>query len=231
MSDVNLKEVQAILGYKFKNKNLLIDALTHTTYAHTHNVANNQRLEFLGDAVLNLIVAEWLYKNKTDREGKLSTMRSHLVNENTLADLVEKMGLYNYLRVNSGKQDQSLKQLKSVRADLFESVLGAIYLDSNYKKAQKWAVHKIGLDDKEFALTVQAIQDYKTMLQEKLQQKGKKAEYRLLDATGKPHERLYTVQIFIDNIGGATATNMSKRKAEQEVAMQTLESLNKGKNE
>ena len=221
--ELDIKLIEKQINYKFKDKQLLITAFTHTTYAHSFNVKNNQRLEFLGDAVLNLIVAEWLFKNKHEREGKLSTMRSHLVDENSLANIVEQLGIYEHLRVNSGRQDQSLKTLKSVRADLFEAVLGAIYLDSNYKKAKKWAIHKIGLDNQDFALNISSDQDYKTMLQEKLQQQNKRAEYRVIDSKGKPHERLYTIQIFIDDKGGAVATNISKRKAEQEVAKQTLD--------
>ena len=217
----NFSEIEKKLGYKFSDKTLLETALTHTTFSNTFGGESNQRLEFLGDAVLGVTVAEFLYKNFSDREGVLSKMRSHLVDEQNLSKLVEKMKIQNYLRVAEGGSNE-LKNIPSVKADLFEAILGAIFLDSNFHTACGWCLNKLGIDKKNAQKKVLATKDYKSMLQEAMQQQGKKVSYKLIKQEGKPHIREYTIQIVIDNTLGATATSTSKKVAEMEVARLTL---------
>jgi len=220
----NFAQVEKILGYKFTNKELLLTALTHITFANSFNVESNQRLEFLGDSVLGVAVADFLYSNFKEREGTLSKMRSNLVDEENLSKLITKMDLQKYLRVAEGNSDE-LRNLSSVKADLFEAVLGAIFLDSNFHTACGWALNKLGIDRVNAQKKVVATKDFKSQLQEALQREGKKVRYKLIKETGKPHEREYTIQIFINNKGGAVATNTSKKVAEMQVAEQTLKGI------
>jgi len=217
----NFGQVEKILGYKFTNRDLLKTALTHITFANSFNVESNQRLEFLGDSVLSVTVADFLYANFKDREGILSKMRSNLVDEENLSKVITKMNLQKYLMVAEGNSDE-LRNLNSVKADLFEAILGAIFLDSNFHTAYGWALNKLGIDKVNAQKRVVATKDFKSQLQEIFQRDGKKVRYKLIKEEGKPHEREYTIQIFINNKGGAVAINTSKKIAEMQVAEQTL---------
>ncbi len=228
----DIEDIEQKLGYKFNKKELLITAFTHSTYANTKKLKNNQRLEFLGDSVLGLCVAEWLFLHSSEREGKLSTMRSHMVNEKNLYQIMNNLDVSNYMFVNKGKKDQELKTLPSVKADLFEAILGAIYLDSNYENAKNWVWCKLGLNNEDATVKIAdlSVQDYKTILQEILQRNPKNiCEYKVINEQGKPHERLYTIQIFINNKGGPVFTCLSKKEAEQQVAKQAIECIEKNK--
>lgn len=224
----NYKLVEKKIGYKFKNKQLLLVAFTHSTYANTFKIKNNQRLEFLGDSVLGLSVANWLFENSDDREGKLSTTKSHIVNEKNLCVVLDQMEVSDFLLVNKGKKDQELKTLPSVKADLFESILGAIFLDSNFKTANKWVLKTLGLNKKQAdrVIAERSEQDYKTQLQELLQQQGHSTvEYRVINEEGKPHERIYTIQIVINGVAGLCCSGINKKQVEQNVAKNTIEQL------
>ena len=175
----------------------------------------------MGDAILSAVVAEFLYRNFSEREGKLSKMRSNLVDEESLAKVIDKMGIQSHLRVFDGDAHE-LSNRASVKADLFEALLGAIFLDSNYHTASGWALNKLGIDRTNASKKIVATKDFKSMLQEEMQHQGKKVEYKLIKQEGKPHMREYTIQIFIDNKGGHIATNTCKKTAEMEVAQKTL---------
>lgn len=217
----NFLEIEKKLGYQFSNRQLLETALTHTSFANAYKVESNQRLEFLGDAVLGVVVANFLYENFNEREGTLSKMRSNLVDEENLSKLVDKMKLKNYIRVFDGGSD-GLKNLTSVKADLFEAILGAIFLDSSFHTACGWCLNKLGIDRNNAKSKVVATKDYKSLLQEYVQHQNKKISYKLIKQEGKPHDREYTIQIFIDDKPGAVAKNKSKKMAEMEVARLTL---------
>lgn len=217
----NFCAIEKKLGYQFSNKELLETALTHTTYANVYNTESNQRLEFLGDAVLGVTVAEFLYKNFNEREGILSKMRSNLVDEENLSKLIDKMHLKEHLRVVDGESDE-LRNLHSVKADLFEAILGAIFLDSNFHTACGWCLNKLGIDKNNAKKKIIATKDYKSMLQEEMQKQGKKVAYKLIKQEGKPHKREYTIQIVINGEAGAVATSTQKKVAEMEVAKKTL---------
>ncbi len=221
----DFEKVEQKLGYKFSDRSLLEVALTHITFANTFKVKSNQRLEFLGDAVLGVAVAQFLFENFSEREGVLTKMRSNLVDENNLSKAIDKMKLSEHLRVAEGGSHE-LNSLASVKADLFEAILGAIFLDSNFHTACGWCLNKLGIDKQNAQKKVVATKDFKSMLQEEMQRQGKKVQYKVLKEEGKPHERAFTVQIFVDNQPGAISTNISKKMAEMETAKQTLK--NKG---
>lgn len=227
------KKVQKMIGYKFKNKNLILMAFTHSTYANTFKLKNNQRLEFLGDSVLGLSVAEWLIENSAEREGSLSTVKSHIVNEKNLCLIMDKMGVAEFLLVNKGQKDQELKTLPSVKADLFEAILGAIYLDAGFKVANRWTLDWLELNKKQATKVIEALkeQDYKTKLQEFLQQTPhSKVEYKVVNESGKPHERVYTMEIVVNDKPLATESGTNKKQVEQKLAKQALNQLkNAGK--
>lgn len=226
----DFKLVQKKLGYKFRDKQLLLAAFTHSTYANTFKLKNNQRLEFLGDSVLGLSVAEWLIENSNEREGSLSTVKSHIVNEKNLCLVLDKMDVANFLLVNKGQKDQELKTLQSVKADLFEAILGAIYLDSDFKTANKWALFWLNLDKKQATKVIASLkeQDYKTKLQEFLQQTPhSKVEYKVVSESGKPHERVYTMQIIVNEKPLSIESGTNKKQVEQKLAKQALNQLKK----
>ncbi len=218
-------KIEQKLGYKFQDRSLLEIALTHITFANTFKEKSNQRLEFLGDSVLGVAVALFLFENFKEREGVLTKMRSNLVDESNLSKAIDKMKLACHLRVVEGNSHE-LSNLASVKADLFEAILGAIFLDSNFHTACGWCLNKLGIDKQNAQKKVVATKDFKSMLQEEMQKQGKKVQYKVLKEEGKPHERAFTIQIFIDNEPGAISTNISKKVAEMEVAKQTLK--NKG---
>ena len=201
------------------------EALTHTTFANNFGGKSNQRLEFLGDAVLGVVVAKFLIENFQEREGVLTKMRSNLVDEKNLSKVVDRMNLSSHLKVFDGKSHE-LENLASVKADLFEAILGAIFLDSNFHTACGWCLNKLGIDKQNAQKKVFATKDFKSMLQEEMQKQGKKVKYKVLKEEGKPHERVYTIQIFVDDEAGEIATSISKKEAEMEVAKKTLK--NKG---
>lgn len=219
--DIAIQEVERKLGFVFSDKSLLTQALTHTSFANTFNVPSNQRLEFLGDAVLGTVVAKFLFENFEDREGGLSKKRSNLVDEENLSRVISKMKLAQHLLVADGNPEE-LQNRPSVKADLFEAVLGAIFLDSNFNSASGWALNKLGIDRTNAANKVSDKKDFKTLLQENLL--GKKIEYKLLGQSGKPHQRQYTIGLVIDNECLFTATGSSKKQAEQQLAYEMLTS-------
>lgn len=224
----DFKKVQQKIRYKFRDKQLLLAAFTHSTYANTFKLKNNQRLEFLGDSVLGLSVAEWLVENSTEREGSLSTVRSHIVNEKNLCLIMDKMGVADFLLVNKGQKDQELKTLPSVKADLFEAILGAIYLDAGFNVANKWTLAWLNLNKKQATQVIETLkeQDYKTKLQEMLQQTPhSKIEYNVVEESGKPHERVYTMQILVNDRPLATESGTNKKQVEQKLAKQALNQL------
>lgn len=218
---IAIKEVERKLGFVFSDKELLVQALTHISFANTFNVPGNQRLEFLGDAVLGTVVAQFLFENFENREGALSKMRSNLVDEENLSRVISKMKIAQHLLVADGNPEE-LQNRPSVKADLFEAVLGAIFLDSSFNSASGWALNKLGIDKTNAAKKVSDKKDFKTLLQESLP--GKKIEYKLLGQSGKPHQRKYTIGLVIDKECLFTAVGDSKKQAEQQLAHQMLTS-------
>lgn len=219
--DIEINEIERKLGFVFSDKELLRQALTHTSFANTFGVEGNQRLEFLGDAVLGTVVAQFLFENFEEREGPLSKMRSNLVDEENLSKVIAKMKIAEHLQVADGNP-QELQNRPSVKADLFEAVLGAIFLDSSFNTASGWALNKLGIDRTNAAKRVSGKKDFKTLLQENMP--GKKIEYKLLSQTGKPHQRQYTIGLVIDKTCMFTAVATSKKQAEQQVAHEMLAS-------
>jgi len=223
----NITQLQRRLGYVFNDPTLLSLALSHRSFAS----ANNERMEFLGDAILGLVVTDYLYQQFPDaREGELSRMRSHIVRGESLAEVAKQLELGSDILLGPGEMKSGGHRRDSILGDTVEALLGAVYLDKGIDASRDrifdW--FKSLFDS---ALEVKPLKDSKTTLQEWLQQRGKSLpDYKLVDTGGEAHSRLFTVSCKIDAVGQEmTAIATSRRRAEQMVAEQLLTELEKNK--
>lgn len=212
------------LQYKFSNKELLKNALTHSSYANEAHSANgsNERLEFLGDSVLSIIVSEYLYKHfKNLPEGELTKLRASLVCEKTLCMFSKQMNVGSYLLLGKGEANNHGNERASILADAFEAILAAIYIDGGMEAAKKHVLRFIvpELENREFDLFT----DYKTSLQEVIQRNPEeRLAYVLTDETGPDHDKRFTVEVHLNSNVIGTGIGKSKKQAEQEAAHQAL---------
>ncbi len=201
---------------EIKNKKLLNTALTHSSYSNEHGGANYERLEFLGDAVLQLITSEYFYKKYDFQEGELSKIRASFVCEEALAQYAKDVGIDKHIKVGNGQ----IKNINdTIIADTFESVLGAIYLDQGFEVAKKYVLEVLSpyvLEHHVF------LGDYKSRLQEMVQTDKKSLEYRLISETGPSHDKTFVFEVVIDGIVYGKGTGKSKKEAEQQAAYNAL---------
>ena len=201
---------------KLSNENLLKIALTHSSYSNEHGGENYERLEFLGDAVLQLITSEYFYKKYTYQEGELSKIRASFVCEEALAQYAKDVGIDKHIKVGNG-QIRNIND--TIIADTFESVLGAIYLDQGFEVARKYALEVLSpyvLEHHVF------LGDYKSRLQEMVQTDKKSLEYRLISETGPSHDKTFVFEVVIDGIVYGKGQGKSKKEAEQNAAYDAL---------
>ncbi len=220
-------EFQQVIGYEFKQAGLLIQALTHSSYANEKRMkkhSDNERLEFLGDAVLEIISSEFLYRQFPDLpEGELTKMRASLVCEATLADSTKEMHLGDYLLLGKGEDHTGGRKRKSILSDALEAVIGAIYLDGGFASAKEFVFQYILTD----IAHKQLFYDSKTILQETVQARGMGAPlYELVLETGPDHDKLFQVELYIDQKKVSTGKGHTKKSAEQEAAYHALVQLN-----
>jgi ribonuclease-3 len=210
-------------GLEFNNYELIRMALTHPSYAQEKNVSyNNQRLEFLGDAVLNFVVGEYLYRTfPAKAEGELTRIRARVVCETSLHDVAAHLNLGEYLLLGKGEDLSGGRKRKSILADAVEAVIGALYLDQGYPAARDFVLRQL-------AATVQEVaagdyQDYKSRLQELVQAHNKEnVSYSILEESGPAHARLFVAGVFFQERLLATGTGRSKKEAEQKAAAEVL---------
>ncbi|MCH5212327.1 MAG: ribonuclease III [Oscillospiraceae bacterium] len=223
-----MTETEKKIGHEFKDKRLLKTALTHSSYANENHTKNNERLEFLGDSVLSVIISDYIFKKmqKVD-EGDLSRFRATLVCEASLAEVAKKIHLSELVFLGRGEDMTGGRKRPSVISDAFEAVLGAIYLDAGIETARAWLLNLM-TDRIELVLSGGLYSDYKTVLQEWVQRDGKSAvTYSTIKETGAEHIRRFTVQVEINGEPQATASGHSKKDAEQKAAKILLERLKK----
>ncbi len=223
-----LKEFQKKIGYTFSREGLLRQALTHSSFAnekHMKKLSDNERLEFLGDAVLELISSEYLYGLHRDwPEGELTKLRASIVCEQTLAFCTRKIQLGDYLFLGKGENQTGGRKRKSILSDAFEAVIGAIYLDGGFANAKEF-VHRFVLDDIEH---MQLFYDSKTILQEIVQAKTEGAlEYVLVAEEGPDHNKQFQVEARIGGQAVSRGEGHTKKAAEQEAAYQAILILKK----
>ena len=201
---------------KMNNQELLDLALTHSSYSNEHGGGNYERLEFLGDAVLQLITSEYFYLNNNASEGELSKIRASYVCEEALAKYAKDLGIDKHIKLGNG-QLHNLND--TIIADVFESVLGAIYLDQGFLVAKEYVL-KIVVPYilKHYVF----LGDYKSRLQEMVQTDKKSLEYVLVSETGPSHDKTFIYEVVIDNIVYGRGTGKSKKDAEQEAAKDAI---------
>lgn len=216
-------EFEKKIGYEFKNKKLLELALTHTSYANqTKGVSSNERIEFLGDAVLEVIASEYIYMTYPQlSEGEMTKTRAYSVCEDSLAELAKKYDFSSVLRV--GKSEHKIDGLyrNSMLADSVEAVMGAIFLDAGIEEVKKFIFPHIQTKVEEFL--TRGSNDYKTRLQEKLQVHGEvKIEYKIVEAVGPEHNKTFSAEVFCNDKLLGKGKGKSKKEAEMEAAKDAL---------
>ena len=225
MNNNNLSELEEKIDYHFKDRSLLELAVTHTSYANEHrreNIAHNERIEFLGDAVLETVSSEYLYLKYPELgEGKLSKMRASMVCEPSLAIIAKRLTLPQFLRLGKGEEAMGGREKDSITSDAVESVSGAIYLDSGFESAKSFILKHILGDLKREELYY----DNKTRLQEYVQERGMKLEYVLVSAEGPDHMKVFRIAAVIDGENYGIGEGRTKKAASQNAARAALEKL------
>ena len=219
---VNFSEVEKIIGYKFKTKKFLQTALTHSSYSNEHKVESNERLEFLGDAVIEFIITEKLYKEFKGKEGDLSKVRAMVVSEKPLAEAIDKLGLEKYLVKGVG-ESRNVTASKAIKCDMFEAICGAIYLDAGIDEVKTFFTLAVG-DIIENLKVTGYVDDPKTKLQEML--KTAKIVYST-SKSGADHMPVYKTNVFINDVKMGTGTGSNKRTAEENAASVAINNLKK----
>lgn len=222
-----IKDLEKVIGYRFQNITLLQNALTHSSYANEHwhdSLMSNERLEFLGDSILGMVVAEYLYRNFPDRpEGELTRMRADMVCERALAVVADRLELGKHLLLGHGEEQGSGRSRASILADAVESVIAASFLDGGMAAAR-------GFIEKFVLCDVPVIKlhnvDYKTALQELVQQKkNQRLCYKLIGESGPDHNKQFAVAVFLNDEMIGQGSGSSKKRAEQDAARTAIGKL------
>lgn len=212
------------IGYKFRNKELIQQALTHSSYANERKLpgGSNERLEFLGDSVLSIVVSDFLYKNLNVAEGELTKMRASLVCEKSLHIFAKQIDLGDYLHLGKGEENTGGRERPSILADAFEAVIAAIYLDGGMEAAAKHILNFMPEDIHHFVKP--AFSDFKTVLQEIVQKNPEeKVEYVLIGEEGPDHNKRFVVEVRLNSQVIGKGSGRSKKEAEQLAAKEALE--------
>ena len=219
MSNVN--DLMEKIGYRFQNPALLERALTHSSYANERGVDSNERLEFLGDSVLGFIAADYLFKNVTGSEGKLSKQRASIVCEKALAHYSRTLGVGECLRLGKGERLNGGAERESTLEDAFEAIVGAIYLDGGIEPARAFALPF--LENELHNTRDHQFRDYKTLLQEVVQHSPDELlQYVLVGESGPDHNKKFTVEVHLNSNVIGRGTGKTKREAEQQGAREAL---------
>ncbi len=226
-----IKDLETAIGYRFRDIQLLQNALTHSSYANErwHNsLLSNERLEFLGDSVLGMLVAEYLFRNFPNRpEGELTRMRADMVCEQTLAAAANRVGLGAHLLLGHGEEQGGGRKRSSILADAMESVIAACFLDGDIEAALKVVRQFILVD---VPVTRLHNADYKTQLQELVQQKKNQVlSYALVGQSGPDHDKQFDVEVSLNGNVVGRGSGSSKKRAEQDAARCAIEALYPGK--
>lgn len=224
MKDISVLEKK--LGVKFKDKDILLKALTHRSYINENpdfHLNHNERLEFLGDAVLELAVTEYLYGNYKNPEGELTNWRAALVRAEMLSEVAQKLGINNFLLLSKGEAKDTGRARQYILANALEAIIGAIYLDGGYEKARDFVKEKIivYLPD---ILATKAYKDAKSLFQEESQDRvGITPSYEVIKEWGPDHAKHFRVGVFLESDLVAEGEGISKQEAQLEAAKNALE--------
>jgi len=225
----NIGEFEKKIGYEFKNKQNILLALTHSSFANeskSEKIKSNERLEFLGDAVLNIIISEIIYTRHSNlSEGEMTKARANIVCESSLMKCANSIDIGRYLLLGKGEELTGGRTRVSILSDAFESLIGAIYIDSGIKSAKKF-ITKIMKQLIDGAVNGVIFMDYKTQLQETVQKTGEhKIIYEIVEEKGPDHNKMFVSQVMIDEKVMGVGEGKSKKEAEQNAAKAALEKL------
>lgn len=226
MSKQEIEELETSLGYYFKDKGLLLEAVTHKSFHHENPdkaFSYNERLEFLGDSVLGLVVVEYLFKlEKSYSEAIMSKIKSYIVKEAVLSDAAESISLGAYLRLGKGEKETGGRGKKSILADAMEAVFGAVYIDGGFERARD-AILRLLQGRIDAAVSSEQFFDYKTDLQEESQVKfGVLPRYVTVKQEGEEHKKIFTVEVYIKGDRFGRGSGRSKKEAETIAAKEAL---------
>ena len=214
---------------KIKNKKIYETAFSHSSFVNEHNVKNDyERLEFLGDAVLEIVISDYLYRNVFEKEGEMTKLRASYVCENALYEYMKDLDLIKYIKVGNGELNEGDIK-KAIVADTFEAFMAAIYLEEGFLKAKEVILSVIVPYIKNPKVVF--FNDYKSTLQEALQTDKRSFFYETVEESGPAHDRRFTVVVKIDNIIYGKGIASSKKEAAQEAAKEALTKLAKNENE
>ncbi len=225
-----LKEFMNKIDYEFRDIELLNVALTHSSYDNerkNYKRQNNERLEFLGDAILDAVISQFLYKKFEDlEEGDLTRMRSSIVCENSLADCGKKYNIGKYFLLGKGEENTGGRNRTSIIANTVEAVYGAVFIDGGYEKTAEFIIETLG-EVIEEAVDGKRYSDYKTALQELIQKKkNSEISYETVKEEGPDHEKTFYIEVTIDNIPAGVGSGKNKKEAEQRAARDALRNNN-----
>jgi ribonuclease-3 len=229
MSSGDLAELENIIGYKFKNHDELVLALTHSSYANEHKLGKfeyNERLEFLGDAVLEFFVSRYIFEKFPQMpEGELTKLRASAVCEDTLAKKAHQIMLGRFLRLGKGEELTGGRERESVLADAFEAVIGAVLIDGGISAAEKYVLNLM-TDEIEALKNSFMYMDFKTRLQEIVQKSSKlPLKYTIVSESGPDHGKVFEAEVLHDGVVLGCGTGHSKKEAEQEAAKAAISKI------
>lgn len=210
---------ESVIGYHFKDKSLLTEALTHSSYANEHNLRSNERMEFLGDAVLELAMSKHLYSIIDLDEGVLTKTRAKAVCEEALDLYADKINLPNYIFLGKGEENSGGRRRPAIIADAFEAVLGAVFLDGGFEESFK-IVEKFILP---YYNEINKIKDYKSILQEKLQSEKRNIRYEIIRDEGPANNKTFEAAVYMDDILMGKGIGKTKKEAQQKAAKNALD--------
>lgn len=224
-----MDKLEAKIGYNFKNKSLLLTALTHSSYANEHHAEaeSYERLEFLGDSILGLVTADFLYRHEPKLpEGRMTRLRAELVCEASLHAVALELGLGGYMRLGRGEEHTGGRERASILADMVEAIIAAMYIDTgSMDESRRFIMDKI-LSHAELGEQHRSA-DYKTQLQELVQKSaGGQVSYELIDETGPDHCKTFSFRVCINGVPAGEGKGRTKKEAEQMAAGCALEALN-----
>lgn len=220
--------LQENLGITFQNEDILKQAFIHSSYVNEHRLestGDNERLEFLGDAVLELGVSHFLYhRTPAMSEGEMTKLRAFLVRESTLCKVAKDLGFGQFLMLGKGEETSGGRKRPSILADVFEAFLGALYVDQGFERVYRFLENHLYIyaEPSLFSSTM----DYKTTLQEIVQREsGKKVHYEIIEERGPAHDRMFVAQVTVNKWLVTTGTGLSKKEAEQRAAKKAIDSI------
>ena len=221
-----LEKIEKNIGYSFKNKKLLEKALTHTSYAYEYHVESNEKLEFLGDSILEFLSSKYLYEKYCKlKEGEMTKVRASVVCEKSLHKVAKKHDFSDFLFLGKSEQISGGKYRAAILADSVEAVIAAMYLDGGIEPVEKFIIENLK-EEIEFATKNVGVKDYKTVLQEKLQVNGGiKIEYEITNEIGPDHDKRFEAQVKCEGKVLAKGEGRSKKEAEMQAAKKALENL------